>query len=143
MCKSRATHWALITCNISCVTWYERTAQLLSLAEFRSHLFFSFILLAETINRRRKGTLRKPLRTSFSSSRDALQLSDSAEIVAYFLIGRVRSFLQWKSSRLLDQHSRFHQALGLLFCRSTLQVGKAVPVFKFSDRSVDLPRTVW
>ena len=29
MCKSRATHRALITCNLQCATWYEGTAQLL------------------------------------------------------------------------------------------------------------------
>ena len=28
VCKSRATHRALITCNMSCATWYEGTAQL-------------------------------------------------------------------------------------------------------------------
>ena len=36
VCKSRATHRALITCIMSCdvrATWYERTAQLLSLTE--------------------------------------------------------------------------------------------------------------
>ena len=30
---------ALITCNLHFSTWYERTAQILSLAEFKSHLF--------------------------------------------------------------------------------------------------------
>ena len=49
VCKSRATRRALITCNVSCATWYEGTAQLLSLAELKSH-YFSFVLLAETIN---------------------------------------------------------------------------------------------
>ena len=39
MHKSRATHRALITCNMSCATWYKGTAQLLSLTEFKSHLF--------------------------------------------------------------------------------------------------------
>ena len=42
VCKSRATHRALITCNMSCyvlATWYEGTAQLLSLTELKSHLF--------------------------------------------------------------------------------------------------------
>ena len=38
VCKSRATHRALITCTMSCATWYERTAQLLSFTEFKSHL---------------------------------------------------------------------------------------------------------
>ena len=28
VCNSRATHPALITCNMSCATWYEGTAQL-------------------------------------------------------------------------------------------------------------------
>ena len=27
VCKSRATHRALITCNSPCATWYEGTAQ--------------------------------------------------------------------------------------------------------------------
>ena len=34
VCKSCATHRALITCNILYTTWYEGTAQLLSLTEF-------------------------------------------------------------------------------------------------------------
>ena len=29
VCKLRAVHRALITCNMSCATWYEGTAQLL------------------------------------------------------------------------------------------------------------------
>ena len=39
MYKSRATHRALITCTMSCATWHEGTAQLLSLTELKSHLF--------------------------------------------------------------------------------------------------------
>ena len=39
VCKSRATHRAFITGNMQCATWYEGTAQLLSLTEFKSHLF--------------------------------------------------------------------------------------------------------
>ena len=39
VCKSRATHPALITCNMQCATWYEGTAQLLSLTELKSHIF--------------------------------------------------------------------------------------------------------
>ena len=38
-CKSRATHRALITCSVSCATWYKGTAQLLSLTEVKSHSF--------------------------------------------------------------------------------------------------------
>ena len=49
MCKSRATRRELITCNM-CFTWYEGTAQLLSLTELK-RIYFSFISLAETINR--------------------------------------------------------------------------------------------
>ena len=30
---------AFITCNMSCATWYVGTAQLLSLTQFKSHLF--------------------------------------------------------------------------------------------------------
>ena len=37
--KSRAAHRVLITCNMSCAIWYEGAAQLLSLTEFKSHLF--------------------------------------------------------------------------------------------------------
>ena len=39
MYKSHATHTALITCNMLCVTWYEGTVQLLRLEEFKLHLF--------------------------------------------------------------------------------------------------------
>ena len=38
VCKSRATQLAPITCNVSCATWYEGTAQLLGLTELKSHL---------------------------------------------------------------------------------------------------------
>ena len=51
-----------------CATWYKGAAQLLSLTEFKSHLF-SFNLLAETIHQWKRGgnrsTWRKPLMTSF------------------------------------------------------------------------------
>ena len=33
--KSCATHWALITCNMSCITWYEEIAHLLSFTELK------------------------------------------------------------------------------------------------------------
>ena len=43
VCKSLATHRALITCDMSCnmsyATWYEGTAELLSLTKLKSHLF--------------------------------------------------------------------------------------------------------
>ena len=45
VCKSCATHRALITCNMSCATWYEGTVQLSSLTEFNSHFFFFFFFL--------------------------------------------------------------------------------------------------
>ena len=41
VCKSRATHRALITCNLQCATWYKRTAQLLSLTELKSHFILA------------------------------------------------------------------------------------------------------
>ena len=42
VCKSRAiTHRTLITCNMSCTTWYEGTAQLLSLTELKSHIKYA------------------------------------------------------------------------------------------------------
>ena len=39
VCKSRTTHRALITCNMSCAMWYKGAAQLLGLTELKSHLF--------------------------------------------------------------------------------------------------------
>ena len=39
LCKSRATHGTFIMRNMSCATWYKGTTQLLSLTEFKSHLF--------------------------------------------------------------------------------------------------------
>ena len=39
VCKSRATHRALITCRMLRATWYEGTAQLLKLTGFKSDLF--------------------------------------------------------------------------------------------------------
>ena len=36
-------------CNMLCATWYEEIAQLLSLTELKSHLFFSCISLAEPL----------------------------------------------------------------------------------------------
>ena len=47
-CRSHATHWALITHNILCTTWYEGTAQLSSWQNLY-HIWFSFISVAETI----------------------------------------------------------------------------------------------
>ena len=35
VCKSRATQWTLITCSMSCATWYKGTSQLLSLTDFK------------------------------------------------------------------------------------------------------------
>ena len=50
--KLCATHRALITCKSHMLraTWYKGTAQLLSLTEF-NHIYFSFSLLAEPLNR--------------------------------------------------------------------------------------------
>ena len=39
VCKSRATHRARITCNMSGATWHEGTTQPLSLTELKLHLF--------------------------------------------------------------------------------------------------------
>ena len=68
VCKSRAAHRALITHNM-CATWYEGTAQLLSLTEFQSHLFEHYFI-GWTINwwrmGRNRSTRRKLLATSFS-----------------------------------------------------------------------------
>ena len=56
VCKSRATHRALITCNMCCVPRGTK-GQL-------NRIYFSFILLTEPLNRRRMGgnqiTERKP-----------------------------------------------------------------------------------
>ena len=43
VCKSRATHTAISTCNVSCATWYEGTAHLLSLD--RVEIAFTLALL--------------------------------------------------------------------------------------------------
>ena len=70
VCESCATHRALIACNISCFVprGTKGQLQLLSLTEFKSHLFI-FILLAKSLNQfRRRGsrsTRRKPLAVSF------------------------------------------------------------------------------
>ena len=62
VCKSRGTHQALIA------AWHKGTTQLLSLTEFKSHLFELFFI-GWTINWWRRGgdrsTRRKPLATSF------------------------------------------------------------------------------
>ena len=59
VCKSRAAHRTLTTCNRSCATWYEGTTQLLvrrdssamkfDRDEIASILGFFFMLLAETV----------------------------------------------------------------------------------------------
>ena len=58
----------LSTCHVSCATWCEGAARLLSVTELKS-IYFSFIWLAETINRWKRGgnrsPRRKPLTTSF------------------------------------------------------------------------------
>ena len=36
-------------CNMSCATWYEGTAQLLSLTELESHLFEFYFILPEPL----------------------------------------------------------------------------------------------
>ena len=46
MWESRATHRVFITCNLPCASWYEVTAQLFSLIEFK-HIYLSYISLAE------------------------------------------------------------------------------------------------
>ena len=82
LCQSRTLKWTgrnrmQITCNLSCATWYEGTAQLLSLSLNR--LYFSFILLAETMNRWRReekrSTRGKPLTTSFRTDPRGERLS--------------------------------------------------------------------
>ena len=40
----------IIIINISCATWCEGTAQLLSVTELKLHLFDFFFIVAETIN---------------------------------------------------------------------------------------------
>ena len=56
VCKSRATHWALTTCSISCYM-PRGTNGHLSYLEWQSwnHIYLNFILLAEPLNRRRGG----------------------------------------------------------------------------------------
>ena len=69
VCKLRATHRALITCNMSCYVPRGTKGQLnlLSLTEFKLHLF-SFILLAEPLNRWRRGGNRSTRRNSQATS---------------------------------------------------------------------------
>ena len=65
--QSCANHRALIMCYTMCATWYEGTAQLFSLIELKS-IYFGFILLAETITRRRRGEngrIRRKALTNF------------------------------------------------------------------------------
>ena len=68
VCKSHATHLALIAYNLLCAMWWEGIAQLLRLTELKSHLF-SVASLAETIYWWRRGEEngigRKPLVMSF------------------------------------------------------------------------------
>ena len=49
MCKSRATHPSLITCNMQCAIWYDGTAQLLSLTRVEITFILALSLLAETM----------------------------------------------------------------------------------------------
>ena len=59
VCKSRATHTALITCITPCATWYEGTVQLLSLTGLKLHLF-ELYFISWTINRWRKSYTQSP-----------------------------------------------------------------------------------
>ena len=67
LCKSCATHWALIMCN-SCYVPSGTKGQLLSFAELKLHLF-ELYFIGWTINHWRRGgnwsTRRKPPATSF------------------------------------------------------------------------------
>ena len=66
--KSRAAHRALITCKMSCATWYEGTAQLSSLTELKSHLFELYSLaepLADEGGEETGVPRKKTLTTSF------------------------------------------------------------------------------
>ena len=49
VCTPRATHRSFITCYMSCATWYDGTAQLLSLTELKSHFILALFLLAEPL----------------------------------------------------------------------------------------------
>ena len=74
MCTSLSTHWALIMCNKSCATCYERTAQLLYLTEFKSHLLQLYFWGWNTYWWRRGGnwsTRRKPLMMSLRIRKQA------------------------------------------------------------------------
>ena len=64
--KSLATHRALITYNMSCATWYKGTAQLLSVTEFKSHLFLALFYWLKPLTDEggNRSTRRKPLMTS-------------------------------------------------------------------------------
>ena len=71
VCKSHATHWALITCNMSSFVPHGTKRQLsYQVWQSLNHIYFSFILLAEPLNWWRRGgnrsNWRKPLATSFT-----------------------------------------------------------------------------
>ena len=82
VCKSRATHRALITCQVSCYVPFGTKGQLsYSVWQSWNRIYLSFILLAEPLNRWRRGgnrsTRRKPLATSFRKCH-ILQPEDSS-----------------------------------------------------------------
>ena len=66
MYKLCATQWGLIMCNMLCATRHEATAQLSSLTSWNC-IYCSFILLAETINQRRKGGNQSTQRKQWAS----------------------------------------------------------------------------
>ena len=51
VCKSRATHRALITCKMSCATLYEGTTHVHKFDKVETTFIFSFVLLVETTDR--------------------------------------------------------------------------------------------
>ena len=50
VCKSRATYWVRITCNLHCATWYEGIAQLLSLTEFKIAFILALFYWLQPLN---------------------------------------------------------------------------------------------
>ena len=63
MCKSRATHRAFITRNMSRATWFEGTGHLLGFTGMKSHLYCSFISFAEPLADKRGGKPKYPEKT--------------------------------------------------------------------------------
>ena len=109
VCTSRTTHWALITCNMSCAMWYEGTVQLLSLTEFK----ITFILALfmgwnhKTMKEGRK-LGENPWRWATCSR---CKLGQAANEKQAF-----RRDLQWYHSKQASVHNHLTSLIKLMYC---------------------------